>query len=558
MRESDVMDKLKLAEEQLEQQSQVLEKVTARSAELESSYESLTRDSDLKLQEAIASFTNRDSEAKVLHEKVEALELQVKAYQVQLAEATERYETANKELDQILEKLASSESINDDLKRKILEVEGTADSYLSENALLSEHNARLNDKVKDLEEKLTTTVSEMETSAKQLASHMNTITELTEHHSKVSELHLAAEARVSEAEAKLEEALQKYSLRDSEARDLNDKLTAIDAQVKTYEEQAQLASALVKSRELELEQILSKSRDLTDELERNSGQSKKEIEALVEVNSQLTQDLASCKSALSELQTKLSSISSEKDGAVDELNTARNEIEELKQRLDSEGQKLQSQMSSVMEENNLLNETFHSSKKDLQTIIENLEEQLKEQKSNEDALKAKLEILNAEVGQKDELQNHLKELEKQLATAEAQLKEEKEVSSQKDLEQEAALKHSFEELDAKKKEVIVLENQVKDLEQRLQLADAKSKEKDIGAATSEQKEETIKSREIDSFSSTPSKRKSKKKLESASAPALSSDTQKHTTEASPAMNLKFILGVAIVSVIVGIILGKRY
>lgn len=53
----------------------------------------------------------------------------------------------------------------------------------------------------------------------------------------------------------------------------------------------------------------------------------------------------------------------------------------------------------------------------------------------------------------------------------------KELVSQKDLEQEAALKHSCEELEAKKKEVLLLENQVKDLEQKLQLADSKSKEK---------------------------------------------------------------------------------
>lgn len=57
-------------------------------------------------------------------------------------------------------------------------------------------------------------------------------------------------------------------------------------------------------------------------------------------------------------------------------------------------------------------------------MIVHLEEQLKEQKSNEDGLKAKLEILNSEVGEKSELQNNLKAIEEQLATAEARLKEE--------------------------------------------------------------------------------------------------------------------------------------
>lgn len=72
----------------------------------------------------------------------------------------------------------------------------------------------------------------------------------------------------------------------------------------------------------------------------------------------------------------------------------------------------------------MLNETFQSSKKDLQAIIVQLEEQLKEQKSNEGALNAKVEALSSEVCQKDELQNRLKEIEEQLATAEARLKEE--------------------------------------------------------------------------------------------------------------------------------------
>lgn len=66
----------------------------------------------------------------------------------------------------------------------------------------------------------------------------------------------------------------------------------------------------------------------------------------------------------------------------------------------------------------------------------------------------------------------------------------------------------------------------------------------------------VKSRDIGSTISTPTKRKSKKKLEAA-ASASSQHTQ--TIQASPsAMPFKFILGVALVSVIIGVILGKRY
>lgn len=49
--------------------------------------------------------------------------------------------------------------------------------------------------------------------------------------------------------------------------------------------------------------------------------------------------------------------------------------------------------------------------------------------------------------------------------------------SQKGLEQDAALKHSLDEFEAKNKHVILLEKQVKELEQKLELADAKLKEK---------------------------------------------------------------------------------
>lgn len=52
-----------------------------------------------------------------------------------------------------------------------------------------------------------------------------------------------------------------------------------------------------------------------------------------------------------------------------------------------------------------------------------------------------------------------------------------EKDSQKELEREAALKHSLEELEAKKKEILLLDKQVTELEQKLQLADAKLSQK---------------------------------------------------------------------------------
>lgn len=53
----------------------------------------------------------------------------------------------------------------------------------------------------------------------------------------------------------------------------------------------------------------------------------------------------------------------------------------------------------------------------------------------------------------------------------------KEAASQRDLEKEASIKHFHDELEAKNKQVGLLEKQVKELEEKLQLLDAKSKEK---------------------------------------------------------------------------------
>lgn len=86
-----VMEKLKSAEEQLEHQGKVLDEATAKKSELETLHESLSRDSELKLQEAVTNYSTRDLEAKSLYEKLAILENQVKVYEEQLAEAAENW-----------------------------------------------------------------------------------------------------------------------------------------------------------------------------------------------------------------------------------------------------------------------------------------------------------------------------------------------------------------------------------------------------------------------------------------------------------------------------------
>ncbi|KAL3502395.1 hypothetical protein ACH5RR_036844 [Cinchona calisaya] len=549
IRETEFLEKLKSAEEQVGHHGKLLEQATARSVELESLHTTLSRDSETKLQEAIANFSSKDSEAKSLYEKLKLLEDQVKSYEEQLAESGGKYAALKEEVEQILIKLTSAENANEDLLRKISEAEDKSAQFSSENELLAETNVQLKTKVNELDELLMSASSEKEAAALQLASHMNTIIELTEQHSRASELQLATESRISEAETQLQEAIGRFTHRDLEAKDLIENLNALEGQVKAYEEQAHEASTVAESLKVELEQTLLKLRNLEsviEELQGKSAQSQQETDKLLEANIKLTEELASYESKVNDTLTKLTAALVEKDEAIKEVQLAKKTIEGLTQQLTSEGERLHSQISSVIEEKNMLTETHELSKKELQAVATRLEEQLKELESREGALNAEIETLKDEITQKSVSQNRLKELEEQLAAY-----EQKESLSQHGSEMEAPSKHVIEELEAKNKQVLFLETQVKELEQKLQLADAKSKEKQVGGIS-------VESRDLGSSISTPSKRKSKKRSEASSTQTWSSETRTQSSEGSALMTFKFILGVALVSVIVGIILGKRY
>ncbi|KAF8390899.1 hypothetical protein HHK36_023198 [Tetracentron sinense] len=665
MRESEIVEKLKSAEAQLEQQGSLIEQAATRYSELELLHESLSRDSKLKLQEAMVNFTNRDSEAKSLNEKLKILEDQVNIYEERAAEASQQSASLKAELDQSSMKLVALESTIDELKRKVLEAEDRAAVSFSENELLAGTNLQLKSKINELQELLSSACAEKEATSQHLASHVNTISELTDQHSRVLELHSATESRVKEAELQLQEAIESFTQRDLEAKDLNEKLNALGTQIRIYEEQAHETSAISETQKNELEETHLKLKHLesiVEELQTKAGQFEKENEGLTEVNLKLNQELASYEFKMNELQTTLSGVLVEKDETVEQLNSSKQANEGLMQQLTAEGQRLQSQISSVMEENNMLNETYQDARKELQTVINQLEGQLNEQKAREDALNAEMENLKAELTQKSLLQTRVTELEQQLILAENRVKEEvesvrvlaagkeaelasrleehvhklhdrdaldeqvlqlqrelhlahttiaeqKEADCQKELEQEAAVKHSFEELEAKSQQVLFLEKQVEELEQKMQLADLKSKENDeedkkklalvytelddlkkrscqtdvlekkieelenklkltninsldqsaIGNPGELKDGLEVKSRDLGLTFSTPSKRKSKKKSEPTSAQtSLASVSHTQTSEVSHAMPFKFILGVALLSVILGIILGKRY
>jgi len=72
----------------------------------------------------------------------------------------------------------------------------------------------------------------------------------------------------------------------------------------------------------------------------------------------------------------------------------------------------------------LLNETNQNLKKELESIILDLEEKLKEHQKNEDSLKSEVETLKNEIAEKSALQSKLQEIEAQLVKAESRLHEE--------------------------------------------------------------------------------------------------------------------------------------
>jgi len=78
----------------------------------------------------------------------------------------------------------------------------------------------------------------------------------------------------------------------------------------------------------------------------------------------------------------------------------------------------------VIDEKNLLNETNQDIKKELQSLILDLEEKLKEQQKIEGSLRSEIETLKIEIAEKSVLQRQLQEIEGQLTKSESRLNEE--------------------------------------------------------------------------------------------------------------------------------------
>ncbi|KAG9439443.1 hypothetical protein H6P81_019608 [Aristolochia fimbriata] len=438
VRETEVTEKLKSAEEQLEQHVKVIEEVTARKSELELLHESLAKDSELKLQDATVTIAQRDSEANDLYEKLKSLEDQV----VKAAEREddqliiEREASLKSQLDESAGKLGSLEATANELKSRVGELEEKAGQSLAESEVLDETNRV-----------------------------------------QKQELRVPSEP-VLRRESQLSEAIEKFRQRDDEATDLSEKLHEVETQLKTYEEQVGEAAVSNETLKAEPEVALSNLKNLertVEELESKYVQIERENEGLAETNLKHTQDLATYENKRTVPSPKL--IKKLKKN-IKMLYIIQMEVQLKEQKSHEEA--LIADMESVKAG---LSEKFL-----LQTRIAELEEQLILAKTKfseevesikmaaterEAEISSQVEEQARKLEERDHLAEQLRQLQQDFNLSQATITEQKEALSIKESEREAAVKHSLSEVEAKHEQIMLLKKQLEELEQKLQLTEAK-------------------------------------------------------------------------------------
>ncbi|KAJ8641954.1 hypothetical protein MRB53_018648 [Persea americana] len=140
--ESEVMEKLKSAEQQLEKQRRMIEQATARNSELELLHESFAKSSELLLRKANQRCKDRDSDLKYLHKVLTEYEDNVRIYQIFINESVIIEESLRYELAESSIKLVSHGKTLEELKSKVLEAETRAQ-------LLAETNLKLKKELKN-------------------------------------------------------------------------------------------------------------------------------------------------------------------------------------------------------------------------------------------------------------------------------------------------------------------------------------------------------------------------------------------------------------------------
>ncbi|CAL9096216.1 unnamed protein product [Musa textilis] len=598
VQEKELPEKLQNAGEQWEQHVKAVEEVNARNPDSKVLHESLVKESELELREAEEKFKQKLHEAKELQGQSKSAEEHSARFKALAVEATEKVASLKAEMERNAVKLVTLEINVEEPEQKASDAYLEAEQTFLEKDMLSETNSKLREelethrlKVNELNALLSSFQAERAGSSEQLTSLVETITKLTGEHSRMLELHSTTESHLKETEIQLLVVIEKLKEGDSETTDLKKKLLAVEAQLRAYEEQAGESAVAAASQKGKLEEPLLKLQNLerlVEQLRGESEQLKTENEDLDRRNLSLASDLSTHVTKISEIQIALNAATAERDDTSMQLHSSREEMENLMRQVNSDRESLQSQIRS-MRSACALREAAITAK-----------------------LKEHLNILE----EREDLDGQLKQIQSELVLAHEAIIEQRELDHRRELEREASMKQSFTELEDKHQYVTLLEKHIEDLEKKLEDAETQhnketeenkkivelngelrilrhklsktdgmekriselenklklayttsGEEASLMRATdevieSEAKDEMgVKSRDSGLDNSTLSRRKNTKRIETLhQAPGTASLTQTSHVALVPstAKSFKIIMGVAIMSLIIGVILGKRY
>ncbi|URE38966.1 hypothetical protein MUK42_16249 [Musa troglodytarum] len=490
LREKELVEKLRSTGEQLKHDGKAVEDINTRNLEMNSLNESLDKDTGFKFKEATLRFNQKESEFKELHEKLQFLEEQKTLYEDQAFETNEEVASLKAELEANAMKLVSLDNKVEELNQEVLESDLRAEQISLENELMAVTNSKLRLeleacqlKLNQLNQLLNTNHAEMEATSQQLASHVKTISKLTDENSTYLELQSATEYRLRGTEVQLHETIEKFKQKDSEVRDLSEKLLALETQLRSHDEQASELAAIASSRKDKLEDTLLKLQNLeafVEHLKRSSEISKLENDHLMGENFTMSQELATYKTKINELKIEFNAVVAEKQVTSIQLHDSRKEMKVLMQQINSDKEKHQLQIEGMRS-----------------TVVE-----------KDVILIPKLEEHTCIIEERDTLIQQLKKVQNDLHIAHRTIKEQ------------------FQN----KKEEGGLQNEIE------------ANSRDVGLGTSKTTHGRI-------------TKEKKKNNNNHMNQALETQIDE---EASGAMAFKFILGVALVSMLLGIILGKRY
>ncbi|KAF6172351.1 hypothetical protein GIB67_024973 [Kingdonia uniflora] len=535
-------------------------------------------------------------------EKLKSSDEQLNQAMARNSELESQCESLKSDLNESLMKLVALESAVDAHKSKIFEAENKTSQSFSENEMLAETNLQLKIKINELEELLSSTCAEKDATSQQLALHMTSIAELTDQHSRALEFHSANESRIRGAETQLEESIQRFTHRDLEATELSEKLNELETKLRIHEDKAaqlEKESEGIAEANLKLSQELmgyeSKMNELRNTLSTSLTEKDKTLEQLQSSKKtveELTQQLAS---EGEKLQSQISTIMEENNTISETYQDARKELQAVIVQLEAQ---LNEQKAT---EENLKVDLGNMKaglveKTALQALVVDLEQQLtvSESRLKEEVKSIQVAAAEKEAGLVSKLDEHVSKLQ------DKDIADEKVQQLQKDLDlahtmiaqQDEEVKkltiicQEIDDLKIKSNQTAELEKNIQELENKLKLASISSQDQarslilskteydpyrnattiylarwffykgNVGSGIELKDGVDVKSRDIGSMVSTPSKRKSKKRSEAQASSSSQVPTQ--STEVSSVINYNLILGIALVSVIIGIILGKRY